>query len=165
MQTVLGSSSDPKYLVRFIDYKDSTSTVGRESIRALATDKKRKADAVLPAAPATSSPHVISGPASVNPNAVAAKQESAAQTDRPKKNRTIGSNKALEKKMSSWKEFQAKGPGKKVIKKESMFRTGDGINSRGMSSSHLLVIESLTVSSWLHRFWRRHERNSQARPL
>lgn len=135
VQTVLGSASDPKYHVRFLDYKDSTSTVGRESIRPLVNEKKRKADAVPtpPSTTATSSPHVISGPASINPQAMAAKQGAAQDADgagKPRKK--LGSGKALERKMSSWQEFQKKGPGKALTKKESQFRTGQGPNSRGM---------------------------------
>ncbi|KAF2277151.1 uncharacterized protein EI97DRAFT_432765 [Westerdykella ornata] len=131
VQTVLGSVSDPKYHVRFIDYKDSSSTVGRDAIRPLYSDRKRKADgapATPTAAPATSSPHVISGPASMNPKAVA--NDAGKDTSVPINRRKIGGNKALERKQTSWQEFTKKGPGKSITKKESMFRTGEGLNSR-----------------------------------
>jgi survival-of-motor-neuron-related-splicing factor 30 len=134
IQTVLGSSSDPKYHVRFLDYQDSTLTVGRDAIRPLMNEKKRKAEAVPTTpttAPATSS-HVISGPASMNLQHPANKQATEVDTSVPINRRKIGGAKALERKASSWKDFQKKGPGKMVTKKESMFRTGEGPNSRGM---------------------------------
>lgn len=120
--------------MRFLDYKDSTLTVGRDSIRPLPNERKRKADAPPPTPtvnPAVSnSGHVISGPASINPQAKA-KQDAGADAVDGRSRRKIGGHKALERKMSSWQEFQKKGPGKSATKKESLFRTGDGPNSRG----------------------------------
>ena len=133
VQTVLGSTSDPKYHVRFVEYPD-TLTVGREAIRPQYNEKKRKADAApatAPAAPPVNSPHVISGPASINPNAVAANKEASAETNPPTNRRKIGGNKALERKEANWKSFMSKGPGKSFAKKESMFRSGTTVNSRG----------------------------------
>lgn len=139
VQTVLGSAADPKYHVKFLDYKDSTLTVGREAIRPLPSERKRKADAPAPtpaAGPTVSNNgHVISGPASINPQAKINKQAAGADGVEGRSRRKIGGNKALERKKSSWLEFQKKGPGKMVTKKESLFRTGDGPNSRGMYSS------------------------------
>ncbi|KAF2657886.1 hypothetical protein K491DRAFT_703150 [Lophiostoma macrostomum CBS 122681] len=130
--TVLGSASDPKYLVRFTEYEE-TATVDRNAIRPVFNEKKRKAEPVpapLPAPSATNSPYVISGPASINPSAVAAKKEPVSETAVPTNRRVIGSRKALERKGTEWKKFLSKGPGKQVAKKDSMFRSGTGVNSR-----------------------------------
>lgn len=130
VQTVLGSASNPKYLVRFVDY-DDTVTVGSEEIRPIES-KKRKADgppaSVTP--PVVHSPHVISGPASINPEALAAKRLAAPDTSVPINRRPIGSKKALERKASSWKDFMSKGAGKQIGKKESMFRSGTTVGSK-----------------------------------
>lgn len=138
VQTVLGSASDPKYHVRFIDYKDSTLTVGRDSVRPLVSEKKRKAEVAPPTptvATASSSPHVISGPASINPNTLAAKKEGTPDTSVPVNRRKIGGNKALERKANDWKNFTSKGKGKVIAKKESMFRSGTSVGSRGTCNS------------------------------
>jgi survival-of-motor-neuron-related-splicing factor 30 len=153
VQTVLGSASDPKYHVRFLDYKDSTLTVGRDSIRPIVNEKKRKAEAA-PATPTvasiTNSPHVISGPASVNPDALAGKKEGGPDADVPTKRMKIGGHKALERKKGDWKDFLGKGAGKQVAKKESMFRTGTGVNSRGMY--HVSHVRRLShVTKWTMR--------------
>jgi survival-of-motor-neuron-related-splicing factor 30 len=167
VQTVLGSASDPKYHVRFLDYKDSYLTIGRDSIRPIVNEKKRKADAPTPPSvtPAAASPHVISGPASVNPNAVATKKETEADASAPTNRRKIGGSKALERKTSNWKNFQSKGPGKQFAKKDSMFRSGTTVNSRGMFHALNFSFSLLTHRSWLHRLWRRHECYPQAYSL
>jgi survival-of-motor-neuron-related-splicing factor 30 len=138
--TVLGSSSDPKYHVRFAEYEE-TATVDRHAIRPIYNEKKRKAEAAPappPAPTAPSSPYVISGPASINPSAVAAKKEAVPENATPANRRVIGSRKALERKGQEWKKFLSKGPGKQVAKKDSMFRSGTGVNSRGNVSIFLL---------------------------
>lgn len=168
VQTVLGSVSDPKYHVRFIDYADSTLTVDREKIRALPNDRKRKADGALqsPAVvPANNSPHVISGLASINPNATAKKQENDGDGNGRGKKRTIGGSKMLERKQSNWLDFQKKGVGKKLIKKPSQFRTGEGPNARGTHCPPWCETITLTVCSWLHWLRLRHDSGSQARAI
>lgn len=131
IQTILGAASAPKYLVKFIEY-DDIMTLNRDSIRPFVGKRKREAEAASPSVPAavsTSSPHVISGPASINPDAQRAKQEPEEKTV-PKK-RTIGSTKALGDRVSNWKDWNSKGVGKKFAKKESMFRSGTTVDSRG----------------------------------
>lgn len=136
VQMVLGSASAPKYNVRFVDYQDSL-TVDRDAIRPLITvnEKKRKAEAAAPTTPtvipATSSSTVLSGPASINPNAMAAKKEPAPQASGQEKKRKIGGSKALERKAQNWNSFLSKGVGKKVAQKESMFRSGTAAGSKG----------------------------------
>lgn len=132
IQTILGAASAPKYHVKFVEY-DESMTVDRDAIRPLMSKRKREAEAA-PAPPpsavsATNSPHVISGPASINPDAQRAKQESEEKVI-PNK-RTIGSTKALGNRVSNWKDWNSKGVGKKIAKKESMFRSGTTVDSRG----------------------------------
>jgi survival-of-motor-neuron-related-splicing factor 30 len=132
IQSVLGSASAPKYLVRFIEYEDSI-TVDRNAVRALPTKRKRDPEPAAmasPALPATSGPHVISGPVSVNPNAQLQKKNVAGEDEAKPKSR-IANKGQLKKRQSNWQDFQNK-QGKKAPKKESMFRTSTEVSSRGM---------------------------------
>jgi survival-of-motor-neuron-related-splicing factor 30 len=132
IQSVLGSASAPKYLVRFIEYEDSI-TVDRNAVRPLPSKRKREpelAAAPTPALPVTSTPHVISGPASINPNAQVAKKNIADDEEVKPKSR-IANKGQLKKRQSNWQDFQAK-TGKKIPKKDSMFRTSTEAGSRGM---------------------------------
>jgi len=45
--------------------------------------------------------------------------------------RKVKANKELEAGKNKWQDFTAKGKVGKVAKKESMFRTGEGVNARG----------------------------------
>ena len=136
IQTILGAASAPKYHVKFLDYDDSM-TIDREAIRPLVNKRKREAEAAPQpvVAPAASAPHVISGPASINPDAQRVKNNSEAEKAIPHK-RTIGSNKALGNRVDSWKNWNSKGVGKKLAKKDSMFRSGTTVNSRGNVSTN-----------------------------
>ncbi len=139
IQSILGSASAPKYLVRFIEY-DDTSTVDRSEIRPLPSKRKREAEPAAgpaPNTPVTSTPHVISGPASVNPNAQPAKT-SAANDEEPKKANRVPNKGVLKKRATQWQDFQAKA-GKKMPKKESMFRTSQDPGSKGMGSPRCLL--------------------------
>jgi survival-of-motor-neuron-related-splicing factor 30 len=131
VQSVLGSASAPKYLVRFLEYDDSI-TVDRTAVRPLPSKRKRDPEPVAapsPAIPVTSTPHVISGPASVNPNAQITRNNAIAE-DEPKKSR-LANKGQLKKRQSNWQDFQ-KQTAKKIPKKESMFRTSTDAGSRGM---------------------------------
>lgn len=133
IQSILGSSSAPKYLVRFIEY-DDTLTVDSRAVRPLPSKRKREpepAAATQPTTPVTSTPHVISGPASVNPNAQLAKNDAADDDLAPKKRSKLPSKGQLKKTVGSWKDFTAKGVGKKIAKHESMFRTSTSVGSKG----------------------------------
>lgn len=137
IQTILGAASAPKYHVKFVEY-DESMTVDRDAIRPLMNKRKREVEAAPPAltaVSATNSPHVISGPASINPDAQRAKQD-AQEKVIPQK-RTIGSTKALGNRVDNWKNWNSKGVGKKLAKKDSMFRSGTTVNSRGNPSSRL----------------------------
>jgi survival-of-motor-neuron-related-splicing factor 30 len=131
IQSVLGSTSAPKYLVRFIEYEDSL-TVDRNAVRPLPSKRKRDPEPVAapsPALPVTSTPHVISGPASVNPNAQIPKKNNAGEEEVKPKSR-IANKGQLKKRQNTWQDFQAK-TSKKMPKKESMFRTSTEAGSRG----------------------------------
>lgn len=132
--TILGSASAPKYKIKYIEY-DEDDTVDRDAVRPMQNKRKRDpepAPATIPTVPApvTSTPHVISGPASVNPKIQAAKPAAPADGLEPKK-RKIPNKKQLEKGVASWKNWSSKGVGKKISQKDSMFRTGTNVNSRG----------------------------------
>ncbi|KAG9388485.1 TUDOR multi-domain protein [Pyrenophora tritici-repentis] len=146
IQSILGSVSAPKYLVRFIEY-DDTLTVDRSAVRALPTKRKREAEpasAPAPSTPVTSTLHVISGPASMNPNAQAAKNAGAADDGETKKASRVPNKGTLKKRMSAWNDFQNKATKKGIAKKESMFRTSTAAGSRvgftgsgkGMTETH-----------------------------
>ena len=134
IQSILGSVSAPQYLVRFVEY-DDTATVDRSNIRPLYTKRKRDIETAvgpLPNTPVASSPHVISGPASLNPSAKPARM-AATNEEEPKKANRVPNKGVLKKRATNWQDFQAKA-GKKMPKKESMFRTSTDIGSKGKRS-------------------------------
>ncbi|KAL6158966.1 hypothetical protein ACJQWK_03668 [Exserohilum turcicum] len=150
IQSILGSVSAPKYLVRFIEY-DDTMTVDRAAVRPLATKRKREpeaaaaqAQATAPSAPATSTSHVISGPATLNPNAQPAQNNGAPEDMAAKKPSRVPTKGTLKKRASAWADFQSKVSKKGIAKKESMFRTSTEAGSRvgftgsgkGMTETH-----------------------------
>jgi survival-of-motor-neuron-related-splicing factor 30 len=158
--SILGSASAPKYQVRYVDY-DNTATLDRDGVRPLQQYKrKRDEPAPAPAAPVTSTPHVISGPASINPKAQAAKQEVAPEVPAQKK-RKVPNQKALDKTVNNWKNWNSKGVGKKLSQKESMFRSGTSVDSRGGFSCGRLA-ERANLRSRLHRIRRGHDPDQQA---
>lgn len=147
IQSVLGSASAPKYLVRFIEYEDSI-TVDRNAVRPLPSKRKRDPEPAAvpsPAVPVTSTPHVISGPASINPNAQQANKNIVGEEDVKPKSR-IANKGQLKKRQGAWQDFQAK-KGKKIPQKESMFRTSTEAGSRGMYLLHTSSLGSLLILS------------------
>ena len=131
IKSILGSTAAPQYLVSFIEY-DDTMTVDRNAVRPLPSKRKREGESASgphASMPVTSTPHVISGPASVNPNIQAAKNSVAEDAESRKGNR-VPNKKTLNKRASQWQDFQAKRS-KKMPKKESMFRTSTDIGSKG----------------------------------
>ncbi|KAI9826592.1 MAG: hypothetical protein M1832_006188 [Thelocarpon impressellum] len=136
--SITGSSNSPVYIVTFKSYA-TTETLFAKDIKAISHDsKKRKADgapgSMGPASlPATTS--VISAAANINPAlATQAKREPSKVSDGParpaKVPRKVKANKELEAGKSKWQDFASKGKMGKVAKKESMFRTPDGVNGR-----------------------------------
>jgi survival-of-motor-neuron-related-splicing factor 30 len=137
IQSVLGSASAPKYMVRFIEYEDSM-TVDFNAVRPLPSKRKRDPEPVAapsPAVPVTSTPHVISGPASVNPNAQVPKKNNTGEEEAKSR---IANKGQLKKRQNTWQDFQAK-TSKKMPKKESMFRTSTEAGSRGMYLRHFAL--------------------------
>jgi survival-of-motor-neuron-related-splicing factor 30 len=131
VQSVLGSLAAPKYLVLFPEYGDSL-TVDRNAVRPLPSKRKQPEVAAVPspALPVTSTPHVISGPASVNPSAHAVRKNAADDDEEVKPKSRVPNKGQLNKRKSAWQDFQAK-TSKKIPKKDSMFRTSTEHGSRG----------------------------------
>ncbi|KAL2266082.1 hypothetical protein VTJ83DRAFT_5434 [Remersonia thermophila] len=154
---VTGSSTAPIYTVKFKSY-DTVEMLRAKDIRPMA--QKRKADGTVvssttgapasaptaasaSAAAATPSPItstttlnngiVLSAAADIYPQAQAAKAAAAAENPDDKqrpKFKKVKASKELEKGKAKWQEFTAKGKFGKAAKKESMFRTPEGIHGR-----------------------------------
>ena len=155
--SITGSTSKPVYIVTFKNYA-STETLSAKDIKPLPTDsRKRKADgapgmSAIPTPP--SNPNVISAAANVDPAlASQARREPSKVSDGPirpaKVPRKVKANKELEAGKSKWQDFASKGKLGKVAKKDSMFRTPDGVNARGTprnnSYTYLLLTDFLVV--------------------
>ena len=140
--SITGSSSKPVYIVTFKSYS-TTETLSAHDIKPISNEtKKRKAEGT-PVTPTTPSipfnSNVISAAADINPAlASQAKREPSKVSDGPtrppKVPRKVKANKELEAGKNKWQEFTTKGRTGKVAKKESMFRTPDGVNARGKLS-------------------------------
>lgn len=136
--SITGSSTAPVYIVKFKSY-DTTETLRAKDIKPVANPNKRKADgtpvaASIPAPP--TSTNVISAAADINPDlAQKTKREPSKVSDGPirppKAPKKIKANKELEAGKSKWQDFAAKGKFGKAAKKESMFRTPEGVHGRG----------------------------------
>lgn len=71
-------------------------------------------------------------------------QRKAADADaRPPKAKKLKASKELEKGKSKWQEFTAKSKFAKTKKKDSMFRTPEGVHGRGMFSSSIFLPQRL----------------------
>ncbi|KAF5502742.1 Splicing factor spf30 [Colletotrichum aenigma] len=141
--SITGSSTAPIYVVKFKSY-DETDTLRAKDIRPMSN--KRKADgtpasgsstaqqAAQPAPPKTSGPSngvVTSAAASLYPEQQAKldAEKNADAATKPPKAKKIKATKELEKGKSKWQEFNAKSKFGKQ-KKDSMFRTPDGVHGR-----------------------------------
>lgn len=141
--SITGSSVDPVYIVKFKSY-DTVETLRGRDVKAISTAAKRKADGT----PISSSGErresaggVISAEADIDKDAQMTREREASKVGdgpvRPERApKKIKANKELEKGKSKWQDWAAKGMGKKgtpgVKKKESMFRTPEGVHGRGM---------------------------------
>lgn len=156
--SVTGSSTAPIYTVKFKSY-DTVETLRAKDIRPIA--QKRKADGSLIPANAAPAPGVSAASSAVSagtgksgPNATAtasnngivmsagaemypnAQQGSKAADgnadENPKKKfKKIKATKELEAGKSKWQEFSTKGKHGKSTRKDSMFRTPEGVHGRG----------------------------------
>ncbi|KAJ6030861.1 hypothetical protein N7499_013276 [Penicillium canescens] len=136
--SITGSSANPVYLVSFKSYANVENLTAKDIRPISGTDsRKRKADgtssssASSPAPP----PGVISAAADINPTLATQARNDQAKGDgsaRPAKApRKVKANRELEEGKNKWKDFAAKTKGRgKFGKKDSMFRTGDGVNAR-----------------------------------
>ena len=127
---------DPVYIVKF-KQDGSVETLRSKDIKPVSN--KRKASEVASTASPYSSPVPTSsssgGVISAGPHIDAsakAKLDKEKMTvlgeDKPSKPKKIRATKELEKGKEKWKDWAAKGP--KGAKKESMFRTPDGVHGR-----------------------------------
>lgn len=148
--SITGSSSDPVYIVTFKNY-GNTETLKAKDLKPLASEtKKRKADGMSGSStpvPPPSNPNVISAAASVDPAlAQQARREPSKVSDGPirpaKIPRKVKANKELEAGKSKWQDFAAKSKAGKMAKKDSMFRTGEGVSARGKIPMTLSPSES-----------------------
>lgn len=151
---VTGSSTAPIYTVKFKSY-DTVETLRAKDIRPVA--QKRKADgtavsgntnavggtatSTAAASPSSLTPTpanngiVLSAAADMYPQAQAANKAAGENSDdkpRPKFKK-IKATKELEKGKNKWQEFTTKGKFGKAGKKDSMFRTPEGVHGRGKS--------------------------------
>ncbi|KAJ9151362.1 Splicing factor spf30 [Pleurostoma richardsiae] len=149
--SVTGSSTDPIYTVKFKSY-DTVETLRSRDIKSIA--QKRKAPDSGPAAASSGSPSPYAsgssslstqaGSSTVSPGgtpsngivmtaaaSVYPKPEATAdQADAPRKVKKIKANKELEAGKNKWQEFNQKSKFAKSHKKDSMFRTPEGVHGR-----------------------------------
>lgn len=133
--SVTGSSTAPIYIVKFKGY-DNTETVRARDVRPLSN--KRKADSQATAGPSSASsataqpaPGLVSSAgATMYPEAKNTPADGA-DPSKPPKAKKIKAKKELERGKSKWQEFTSKSKFAKGPKKDSMFRTPDGIHGRG----------------------------------
>jgi len=135
--SITGSSTSPVYIVKFKSY-DTTETLRAKDIKPIVNSNKRKADGtpVVASIPSpTLNSNVISAAADINPElAQQTKREPSKVSDGPvrpaKLPKKIKANKELEAGKNKWQDFAAKGKFGKNAKKDSMFRTPEGVHGR-----------------------------------
>ncbi|KAG9251436.1 uncharacterized protein F5Z01DRAFT_280432 [Emericellopsis atlantica] len=123
--SITGSSAAPIYVVKFKSY-DNVETLRSKDIRPVSN--KRKAEGP-PAPVARPAPGVVSsaGAKSYPDAKKAAERDDVPQPPKPKK---IKAKKELETNKNKWQEFNAKSKFGKTQKKDSMFRTPEGVHGR-----------------------------------
>ena len=148
--SITGSSKAPVYTVTFKSYA-TTESLAAKDIKAISQDsRKRKADGTLGGAAPTPPPNsnIISAAANINPDlASQARKEPSKVSDGPirpaKIPRKVKANKELEAGKSKWQDFATKGKMGKSSKKDSMFRTPEGVNARGMLTILRMQVEEI----------------------
>lgn len=151
--SITGSSSNPVYIVSFKSYA-TTETLSARDIKPTsngADSRKRKADGTSGTSSSQALPQnagIISAAADINPTlANQARNEPSKVNDGPsrpnKVPRKVKANKELEAGKNKWQDFTSKSKFGKSGKKESMFRTPDGVNARGMQSCYRFYYYSL----------------------
>ncbi len=156
--SITGSSTAPVYIVKFKNY-DTTETLRAKDIKPIANPNKRKADGTpvvfsLPTPPANTS--IISAAADIDPElAQQTKREPSKVSDGPvrpaKVPKKIKANKELEAGKNKWQDFASKGKLGKAAKKESMFRTPEGVHGRGKRSYRTMKEKTANHAySWIY---------------
>lgn len=153
IMAVTGSSTQPIYSVKFKTY-DNVETLRAKDIKP--ASNKRKADGsgtgadvgagagagvASPTTPGTPSFPSLNSTATTTNNGIVLQsapsvypqaEQKPEDGDKPaKKFKKIKATKELEKGKNKWQEFNAKGKFGKSQKKDSMFRTPDGVHGRG----------------------------------
>ncbi|KAI1504720.1 hypothetical protein F5X99DRAFT_347823 [Biscogniauxia marginata] len=164
--SITGSSTAPIYIVKFKSY-DTTEQLRAKDIRPVA--QKRKADGTpittpapssapsQPPAPSTSSnPGVISAAASINPELAQKNKEEALKNagEAKPKAKKIKATKELEAGKNKWQEFNTKSKFAKghKTKKDSMFRTPEGVNGRvGFTGSGQAMRKDVTRTRHIYQ--------------
>ncbi|UNI22721.1 hypothetical protein JDV02_008584 [Purpureocillium takamizusanense] len=130
--SITGSSTAPIYIVKFKNY-DTTETLRSKDLRPITN--KRKADG--PPAAATASAAAVSSVPGLVSSADATMYPQAnkdnnndGEAAKPPKPKKIKAKKELEASKNKWQEFNSKSKFGKTKKKESMFRTPEGIHGR-----------------------------------
>lgn len=182
--SITGSSTAPIYVVKFKSY-DTTEQLRAKDIRPVA--QKRKADGTpvnaagpssAPAQPApppstSANPGVISAAASINPELAQKSREEALGNagDAKPKAKKIKAKKELEAGKNKWQEFNNKSKFAKSSKskKDSMFRTPEGVHGRGWFPSLIVFffifgLLADTTRSWIHRLRTGHAERSVEDP-
>lgn len=140
--SITGSSASPIYIVKF-KADGTTETLRAKDIKPIVNPNKRKADGTPVAASINTPPppppvnsSVISAAADIDTTlAQQTKKEPSKVSDGPtrpaKIAKKIKANKELEAGKNKWQDFATKGKFGKAAKKESMFRTPEGVHGRG----------------------------------
>lgn len=149
--SITGSSSNPVYIVSFKSYATVESLTAKDIKPITSGDsRKRKADATSGNSgnnsPVNQPPHssVISAAADINPAlASQIRKEPSKVNDGPprppKVPRKVKATRELEAGKMKWQDFANKT---KIGRKDSMFRTGEGPNSRGKFGKFSLLKEA-----------------------
>lgn len=129
--SITGSSTSPIYIVKFKGY-DNTDTIRSHDIRPMSNKRKADGGPTAPATHVTEAPApgvVSSAGATVYPEAKRG-DEANPDSAKPPKPKKIKATKELEAGKNKWQDFNNKSKFGKKTKKDSMFRTPDGIHGR-----------------------------------
>lgn len=138
--SVTGSSTNRIYTVKFKQY-DTTETLRSGDLKPNIT--KRKAEEPAPAAPG---PGVVSSAGATMYPGVQKAAEDADEVAKVPKPKKIKAKKELEAGKAKWQAFSSKSKIAKSNKKESMFRTPEGIRGRGTRNALLPTTSSFVAT-------------------
>lgn len=168
--SITGSSASPIYTVKF-KADGSTETLRAKDIKPIINPNKRKADGTPVAAfippPPPANASVISAAADIDPElANQSRKEPSKVSDGPtrppKIAKKIKANKVLEEGKKSWQDFASKGKFGKAGKKDSMFRTPEGVNGRGQYILSVDLLSVLIYDSRIYWLWSDYAKRSKS---